>query len=286
MVSSSAAVESQLMKKLMDDFRSDRLVLPSLPDVAIRVRKAVQDTAQSADQIAKIIQIDPALSARIIQISNGPLSRGVSNIDSCQIAITRLGFRVTQNLVMSFTFRNMFAAKHPVVKKKMELAWKHSAKVGSISCVLSRITRGLSPDQGLLAGLVHDIGVLPLLRYGDQFPELLEDPAMFDDMVQRLKGPIGKLVLTKWKFSEELIQIPENVNNWLRAKEGRADYLDVVIVSLAHSFFGSDQRYEGPPLPEMPAFNKLALSDLGPGASIEMLKEANGEINQVMRILS
>lgn len=279
-------VAQQLLDQIMDDYKHDRLVLPSLPDVAMRVRKAVSDSGKTARQIAQIIQIDPALTARLIQISNGPMSRGAAKIDSCQSAITRLGFRVTQNLVMSITFRNMFSAKHPMVRQRMEDTWKTSSKVGAICFVLAGISHGLEQDRALMAGIVHEIGVLPILRYADQYPELIQHPQLLEKLIQRLKTPLGSLILNKWNFGDDLKNIPLQVNDWMRDTGEKADYADIVLVAKVHSLFGQENFKDAPLLTEMPAFQKLPLSQLGPGGSIELLSQAQGEIDTILKILA
>ena len=276
----------QLLDQIMDDYRRDQLVLPSIPDVALRVRNAVSDSSKTARQIAQIIQIEPALTARLIQISNGPMSRGASKIDSCQAAITRLGFRVTQNLVMSITFRNMFSAKQPVVRQRMEEHWKGSSKVGAICFVLAGISHGLEQDRALMAGIVHEIGVLPILRYADQYPELIKHPEILDKIIHRLKTPLGTLILNKWNFGDDIKNIPQEVNDWMRNTGEKADYADIVLVAKVHSLFGKEENTSVPPLTEMPAFQKLPLSHLGPGGSIELLNQAQGEVDAILKILN
>lgn len=65
--------EEIFVSELIDDLESGQLQLPTLPEVALRVRDAVEDENASASQIADIIAQDAALSARLIQVANSPL---------------------------------------------------------------------------------------------------------------------------------------------------------------------------------------------------------------------
>jgi len=76
------------------------------------------------------------------------------------------------------------------------------------------------------------------------------------------------------------------VNDWMRNTGEKADYADIVLVAKVHSLFGKEESTSVPPLTEMPAFQKLPLSHLGPGGSIELLNQAQGEVDAILKILN
>ena len=73
------------------ELEANRLVLPTLPDVALKVRDAVSKGDASAQELAEMIATDPAISACLIQVVNSPLYRGTNEIKNIQMAVTRLG---------------------------------------------------------------------------------------------------------------------------------------------------------------------------------------------------
>ena len=103
--------EEQFVNELLDDLEKDKLVLPTLPEVALRVRDTLSDELKSLADVATIITTDTALSARLIQIANSPLLRTSRAIESVEGAVTRLGGDMIRNLVtsarraLSFTIR-------------------------------------------------------------------------------------------------------------------------------------------------------------------------------------
>ncbi len=277
--------EQQLKDKILADYDNDKLVLPSLPDVALKVRDAMQNEANTARNIAKIIQVDVALTARLIQIANSALYRGTAKIDNLQSAVTRLGLPVTRNLVMSFATRNVFTAKSPKLQKIMKSLWSNSSKVAAISYVLAGYTPLLQDDKAMLAGLVHSIGVLPVIRYAEDYPALVDDEKRLFRVIGEVQGKLGSMILKKWHFDEELIALPLESQNWKRDTEGPADYIDIVIVARVYSQFGSGSKKNIPRLDELPAFSKLSISKLGADASIELLRESQNDISEVMQML-
>ena len=68
----------KFVAEMLDDIKSGRLKLPILPEVAIRVREAVNDEGSSAGKVAKIVSSDAALASRLLQVANSPLFRGAS----------------------------------------------------------------------------------------------------------------------------------------------------------------------------------------------------------------
>lgn len=272
-----------LLERIIGDIKAGRLRLPSLPDLAHKVRTAVNDPRRSIADVARLVQFDPALAARLIQIANSPLYRGNKKFDNCHSAITRIGLAASRNLVVSFTLRNLFQARDPMLRERLQQTWQHSCRVGAISSVLARLTPGLDPDRALLAGLVHDIGVLPLLQYIETL-KLDVDQARLDILIGRMRIALGTFMLKTWQFDPGLTSIPAQAEDWGRDTGMRVDYGDIVQVAHVHSQFGRG-GYSGPLLPELKAFQKLTIGRLGPGYSLELLEQSQQEIAEVLRIL-
>lgn len=279
--------EEQLVQNIIDDYMANRLVLPSFPEVATKVEKAIQDENADIDSVTKLIQLDPALTVRLMQVANSALYGGSKKIESCTDAIIRIGIPVARGLVRSFAIRQMFNTESKTIKKHMVKTWLHSCQVGAISHVLvSQIKpKGLQAERAMLAGIVHDIGVLPILRYAEDYPQLISDERFFQKVLDELRGPLGRMVLKKWGFESDLTIIPELAEVWMRTSEGDVDYADVVIIAQAHSYFMSKEKFPGPSFDVMPAFKKMALGGLSPDSSIEILSKATVEVNEVMQLL-
>ncbi len=277
--------EGLLLKQILDDYYNNKLVLPSLPDVATRVREAMQDDSKSNRDIAKIIQVDPALTARLIQIANSAIYRTGKKIEDCQVAVSRLGLTVTRNLVMSFATRHVFDSKIPALRDRLRLELEHAGHVAAISHVLASLVPGLQQDKAMLSGLVHNIGVLPILRYTEQYPDIASNLYLLDGVIEKMGARLGKLILKKWKFDSDLVEIPEYVSDWMRDHNDEADYIDIVIVARAISALGTDMEKDNPHLEELPAFNRLSISDRGLAGVVELVRENRNEILSVREML-
>ncbi|MFG1489534.1 HDOD domain-containing protein, partial [Oceanospirillum sp. HFRX-1_2] len=92
----------------MDPVLQDKLencqTLPSLPAVAYQVIEHAKRSDTDSALIAGILEKDPALSAKVVALSNSAANMGARTIDSVKDAITRIGLDMTMTLALSFSF--------------------------------------------------------------------------------------------------------------------------------------------------------------------------------------
>lgn len=271
---------------LKDQILSGKIKLPGLPDIAQRVQRAISNPDFNAADVAKIIQSDIPLSGRIIQIANSPLYQGVSPVEHCQAAITRLGMKVVRNLVTSFAVRRLYLTKHDITRKKSEALWKHSVKISAISFTLARISPGFDPERAMLAGLVHDIGELLILQYAESNPDIARNEALLTEVIKRFKHKLGAVILKLWRFEKDMIDVALDSENWYRDPTETADYADVVMVSHIQEYLIKNRLPKGvKDFSELPVYTKFPVFKLGPDAHKELLMESQDEIAELQRLL-
>ena len=275
-----------LVEQIKQAYYANQIMLPELPEVAMRIRDAIRDEGFNLQQIAKLIQMDPVITARLIQIANSPLHRSSSPIEDCRTAITRLGLKSTQEIVTCLAMQNVFADVSHQIQQQVRHIWNHSCNVAAYSYVLARVTPGLNEDKAMLAGLIHDIGVLPVLYYAADYPELLKQPDTLQEVIHGMRGVLGKAILKKWKFDVDLIAIPENSENWMWQHDGHFDYTDAVILAQLHCAFGEANTNNIPVMTDVPAFQRHSFYQLGPDASLELIDEAKHEIASIVHMLN
>lgn len=274
-----------LVDKIKAEHESGTLILPSLPEIVVRVRQAVNDDDVNLGDVVKMIQLDPSLTARLVQIANSPLYRSPQPVENCLMAVNRLGLTTTRDLVTCLVLNNVFNAENKLLRTRLHKLWQHSCHVAAIASTIAKITRGLHEDTALLAGLLHDIGVLPVLHYAAEFPDVLESDEKLNVVIQQFRSTLGQQILQQWNFDPALSAVAADAENWSRQQPGDADYVDVVIVAQVHSYFGSEHSADLPSLVSTPAFLKLGLSKMGPDASLEVLFEAEQEIRNIITLL-
>ncbi|MFC1602814.1 HDOD domain-containing protein [Pseudomonadota bacterium] len=259
--------------------------IPCMPDIAIRISKAVNNPNTTSTDIARIIQMDPALAARIIHVVNSPLYASRHRIDNCPDAVTRLGRATTRSLVLSFILKNLFRTKHTILRDRMSELWAHSRKVAAVCHVLARLGSKLDPDRAMLAGLIHDIGAVPILSAAKDYPNLIDNPELLDKTVNRLQAQVGALVLQEWNFMDELTDVALQAENWIRDESDTIDYIDLVVLGQLHAYIGTPHMQKLPRIDLVPAFHKLGNGKLTPQQSLRIIEKSKSDIQAVEQIL-
>lgn len=275
--------ENSLLQAFCQHYGSDELVLPSLPDVAFKIRKALQNEALSMKEAVKIVQLDPIAAAKLVHVANSPLYLAAKPANTCFEAVKRLGLNATRNLVTGISLKQVFQTKHQYLRQRMQSLWKQSIHVSSLCFVLAKENHWPDPDEALLAGLIADIGIVPFLCFADNFPEQYYDARQLDLAIPFVRGPVGTSLLTQWDFAKELAQIPLLAENWYYDSGAELALSDIVMLSKLHSYIGTPKMAELPPINAIPACSKLKDGILSPEHSLKVLHNAKDQVNQVLK---
>ncbi len=271
------AIQTKILEEITTLIQTDQLVLPTLPEVALKAREVAEDPDVSSSKLSAVLQNDPALSARVIKVANSPLLRATRVVDDLITAINRLGIIFTANLVTGLAMEQMFQATSEVVDIKLRDIWAKSTITADKAHVLCRHFTELSPDQATLSGLIHELGALPVLTYTEEQLEMIPDPNVLDDIIEQLHPKLGSLILRNWDFPQEIIAVPEGMADITHDDGLPASYVDLVIVANLHSTPSDDLD-----LDTIPAFKKLGL---GTEAERKVLDDLNEEISETISLL-
>lgn len=249
------------------ELEANRLVLPTLPDVALKVRDAVSKGDASAQELAEMIATDPAISARLIQVVNSPLYRGTNEIKNIQMAVTRLGNSTIRTLITSLVMQQMFKPTSALLEHYFRNIWEQGVNVSAISRALAAFVPHLNADEAMLAGLIHQIGKLPILTLVEKIPEFRDSPSRLEKLLEKAHPHVGKIIMDTWNFPQELKQVASEYVDFQREHDGAADYVDLVQVAFLQSIAGTDHPACRVDWATVPAFAKLGLQ-----ADVEILE--------------
>ncbi len=249
----------EIRAELTEAAAKDELDLPTLPEVALRIRDTAEDPDVSVMQLAAVIAGDPALSAQVIRVSNSPAFRGAASIDDINMAVGRMGVPYTANLATGLAMKHMFQATSDMVDTKMRQIWSHATDVAGIASVLASSLTKLPPDQAALAALTHSIGALPVLAFAEEHDDLIADEETLDRVIEQVQGPLGTMILEHWHFPRELSVVPSQFADFHRKAES-VDYTDIVQVAMLQSVVDTDHPLTKLDWANVSAFDRLGLS--------------------------
>jgi HD-like signal output (HDOD) protein len=250
-------LQQAFLKQLKTKIDNSELMLPTLPEVAIKVRDAASQENTTAIQLANIIATDAALSARLLQVANSPLYRARHEIDNIVIAITRMGNKVVRGLITSLVMQQLYQSTSHNLDTQFRETWENSVNIAAICRALASMTKSLDPEQAMVAGLIHQIGKLPILMLAEDMPELANDEALLNEYLEALHPQVGKMIMDSWEFPESLSTVPWQYTQYDRDVSPVADYVDVVTVAHLESLSASGNTLID--LATVPAFSKLGL---------------------------
>ena len=253
-----STLAEKVQNELLEAIENDELVLPTLPEVALQVREAAENPNISIPALSKVIGNDAALTARLIKVVNSPLLRTNKEITDLNMAISRLGINYTANLATGLAVEQMFQATSDVIDNNMRAVWNRSTEIAGICHVLCRHFTRLQPDQATLAGLVHQIGILPILTYAEASSVLLKDSISLNHIIDRIHPVLGERILRAWDFPEQIATIPTNYLDFQRQSK-TVDYIDIVQVATLQSYADSDHPLSQVDWTQVAAFAQLGL---------------------------
>ncbi|QBF82181.1 HDOD domain-containing protein [Shewanella maritima] len=209
------STEHQLLVGLLKKLKDDALVLPTLPEVAMRVQEVVASPNSSLKQVGDIIGQDAAISARIIKVANSVLYCRGPKAENISAAVNRIGLVQIKSITTSVAMEQLFISTNEMVWEVMDEVWKTSIEVTAASCALLELYNKRNPTKKLdketltLAGLVHNIGALPVLSEAEANPQHFSSIDQLRSLVRKMQGPIGRAVLKSWDFAPEVTEVVE-----------------------------------------------------------------------------
>jgi HD-like signal output (HDOD) protein len=239
------------------------LFLPTLPDVAIKVMNAVSKEETSPKELAAIILTDPAISARLIRVTNSAQFRRSTEISNVQMAVLRLGNKTIRTLVSSMITQQLFKPSSKFLENEFKQIWELSKNVSAVSHFLCAFAPHLDPNEAMLAGLIHQVGKLPILSMIDQaveFKEFKNSPTLTSLLLEQAHSAVGKIVMDKLEFPANIKPVASEYNNFQYDSGTKADYVDVVQAAFLQSIAGTDHIACRIDCSTVPSFNKLGLS--------------------------
>lgn len=191
--------------------------LPTPPMVFTQVNKVINDPDASTYQIGVIISEDPALSAKVLKLTNSAFYGIPRTITSVKQAIVILGLDVVRSLVLSASVFEIFSKQYSIDRDYLDSFWRHSLSVAFMARIISRMKNSpsvLEAEESFSAGLLHDIGKLIIVTHlfkdfkkiQKTLKENPEQPAnkIEEEILGFDHALVGGYLAQKWNLPEEL----------------------------------------------------------------------------------
>lgn len=225
--------ENALYTILLEKIKQEALVLPTLPEIALKVREAADDPEVNLNHMSEVISHDPALSMGMLKVANSAMLGRSVEVETVNQAVTRIGLRQIKSIATAMALEQVFVSENKIVSLYLKKSWAKTVDVASVAISLMTFYlrehkhAPLTIDTVTLAALIHSIGVLPILTEAESHPDVFANPTFLQQAIIKLASDIGAEVTKAWELSEEFTEI---VQSWsdLTILPHEAHYLDFI----------------------------------------------------------
>jgi HD-like signal output (HDOD) protein len=221
------------VQALAQEMSAGKIEIPSFPDVAVRIRQVLADDNCTSAQVAKVVGAEPGMTAKLLQMANSAaLNPSGHKITDLKGAVARIGFANVRTASLAYAMQQIrnAPALAPIRKPLNEL-WEHSIKMAAMAYVAARRWARVSPDQALLAGLMHGVGKVYILARSAEHPTLFADPARYQQVVDDWHAAIAKAVLESWDIAPDIIDAVGAYEHLDRRGDHDPDLTDVLTIA-------------------------------------------------------
>ncbi len=194
------------VRQLVTNLPGKDVDLPSFPDVVRRLQVALADPRSSVKDLVAIIESEPVLSARLLQMANSAAMNAAGNsATTIKAAVSRLGFNLVRLTAMTHAMRQLERLTELApIREDLGRIWRASNEVAAISAVIARRAIGRQADEAMLAGLLHAIGGIYILTQTQKADPALRADPQFRAVVSDWQPRLGKSILDGWSLPERI----------------------------------------------------------------------------------
>ena len=197
----------QMLEDIVNELKGD-VVFPTYFDAAIRLRKELQNPDLPTARLASIVSLEPLIATKLMNLAKSVIySPDGTPARNLPAAITRLGFDLVRSTALAIAMNQLMRSKEVSAYCDLTAAlWEHSLRTAAAARILARTHTRISPDEALLAGLVHDLGAFYMLYRAAQYSELRHRPDTMKHLIVQWHESIGTTLLNALGLPEEIVE--------------------------------------------------------------------------------
>jgi len=197
----------RILEDIARDLSGD-VNFPTCLDAAMLVRDTLRDPMVAIPLVVRAVSAEPLISSKLLRLANSvAYNPSGATITDLQTAVSRLGFEVVRTTSLAVALEQMLKSRNLSAYDKISRAsWEHSIHVAAIARVLARRLGRINPDDAMLAGLVHNIGIFYLLYRAAEYQEYRDDQQAMLELLAGWHESIGESLLHILGMPEQIIQ--------------------------------------------------------------------------------
>ncbi|MEP4891836.1 MAG: HDOD domain-containing protein [Aliiglaciecola sp.] len=194
------------------DYASEAKDIFVLPDSVLQIKRLIDDDASGMDDIANVINFDPALTVQILKIANSALYKFPSKIETVSKAIQIIGTNSVYDLVVAFSICRTFEELDSTVID-LERYWENAVCCALLCKYFAERKKLKESERIFVSGLLHNVGELVMIRFNPDIAkkcaQINENETPLDLQLKLLGGAsyadIGSTLVQMWGIPEAII---------------------------------------------------------------------------------
>jgi len=209
------SIVRETIHKIFNKFKTGQVELPVIPSIVQKIRDTLSSSNSSIDVLAKLLEMDPVISVRLITVANSVVYRRGEKVLTVRQAVPRLGTKETESIVMAIINKSMYETNAPELRDLMQRLWMHSLASAFTARLISEKLSMNDVEKYFTMGLIHDIGKVPLVQGITKLQSLGEESVKDLDMptimaiLQEAHDGLGGTLLKGWDFPDEMVRITQ-----------------------------------------------------------------------------
>ena len=188
--------------------------LPTLPAYVFELNSLLTATPVNLKRVVDVIMTDPSLTAQVLRLCNSALMGFRERVTKIQNAVILVGTERLRTMVLTCSLVEYVCRR--IASEDIQSFWQHCFLTAALSERLARGIAFLQPEQAYLAGLLHDIGALPLMVVTSAESQKVESTATIGwgeslELEREHFGTdhceVGHWIGVSWNFSPDLLEV-------------------------------------------------------------------------------
>lgn len=189
--------------------------LPPMPKVLFKAREVMADPKSSFKDVAKVIETDQAIAAKVLKVANSAYYGLSGMVNSIHQSTVVLGQQTLEQVITMVSSSSLLGKRLKGYNLNAGILWRHSLAVALCSRLIAEKRAPSLESDAFSVGLIHDAGKLALDSYLDSKKEELKaffnsPGGAFIDAERHVLGfdhtEIAQDLCRKWNLPEDHVE--------------------------------------------------------------------------------
>ncbi|MEW6535438.1 MAG: HDOD domain-containing protein [Candidatus Auribacterota bacterium] len=188
--------------------------LPSLSPIVTRIISLSEDEECSIDDLVAAISQEPGFTSKVLRLANSAFFGYARQISRVERAVIILGIDSIRNIGLGMAVSSFLKDKKQPFFEALLNIWEESLRVADCAREMSRLNKCTYSDDVFIAGLLHDIGKIALIKsfptFYEKINKIIEDKSISQfaaekRVLQFTHPELGIKLAENWNFPEPIL---------------------------------------------------------------------------------